>query len=431
MGLVIAILGAHVLTMDGPDIPGGSVLIGDGGAIQAVGPAADVQVPSHATRVRAEGHALLPGLVNCHNHAAMALLRGYGADLPLQRWLEERVFPAEDRLRSDDVYWGTLAAAAEMLRGGTTTFADMYFFEDEAARAVDEAGMRAVLSRGLVGGAQAEAKLAEAEDFCRRFQGAAGGRITTMMAPHAEYTCPEPFLQDIDAAARRLGRPLHVHLAETAAEVAGCRDRHQGRSPVRYLHDLGLLRAGTLTAHCVHVDADDIALLAASGAAVSHNPASNCKLGSGIAPTAAMLTKGVHLALGTDGPASTDSLSMWETMRLAGWLAKASGQDAAALPARTLLQWATRGGAAALGLGEVCGRIAPGLRADLCLVDLSRPHLQPCTDVAAALVYAATAADVAKVWVDGTLVVDGAPTKIDTARALAEAQVRMHHLIDG
>jgi 5-methylthioadenosine/S-adenosylhomocysteine deaminase len=429
---VIALAGAYVLTMDGPDIADGTVLVGDDGAIAAVGPSGEVAVPPQATRVDATGHALLPGLVNCHNHAAMALLRGYGADLPLQRWLEDRIWPAESRLRADDVYWGTAAACAEMLRGGTTTFADMYFFEDEAARAVDEAGMRAVLSRGLVGGEGAEAKLAEAEDFCRRFQGAAGGRITTMMAPHAEYTCPEAFLREIDATARRLGRPLHLHLSETAAEVAGCRDRHGGRSPVRYLRDLGILRAGTLAAHCVHVDADDIAILAPSGAAVAHNPVSNCKLGSGIAPVGALLRAGVRLGLGTDGPASTDSLSMWETMRLAGWLAKASARDAAALPARTLLQWATRDGAAALGLGGVCGRIAPGLRADLCLVDLRQPHLQPCADVPAALVYAATAADVAKVWVDGALVVEhGAPLRVDAARAQAEAQVRMRRLVSG
>ncbi len=428
---MIAIEGAYVLTMGGPDIPAGTVLVGDDGAIAAVGAHGEVAIPPGATTVNAAGHALLPGLVNCHNHAAMALLRGYGADLPLQRWLEEAIFPAEARLRADDVYWGSLAAVAEMLRGGTTCFADMYFFEDEAARAVDEAGMRAVLSRGLVGlDPQAAAKLAEAEDFCRRFQGAAGGRVTTMMAPHAEYTCPEPYLLEIDAAARRLGRPLHIHLAETAAEVQDCRDRHGGRSPVRYLHDLGLLRPGTLTAHCVHVDADDIALLAASGAAISHNPASNCKLGSGIAPVARLQAAGARIGLGTDGPGSTDSLSMWETMRLAGWLAKAGAQDAAALPARTLLHWATRDGAAALGLGAVCGRIAPGLRADLCLVDLRAPHLQPCADVPAALVYAATAADVAKVWVDGTLVVDaGATTRIDAGRALAEAAVRMNRLI--
>jgi 5-methylthioadenosine/S-adenosylhomocysteine deaminase len=429
---MIAVEGAYVITMDGPDIPGGTVLVGEDGAIAAVGAGGAVAVPPQATRLPAAGHALLPGLVNCHNHAAMALLRGYGADLPLQRWLQERIFPAEARLRADDVYWGTLAAAAEMLRGGTTCFADMYFFEEEAARAVDEAGMRAVLSRGLVGlDPVAAAKLAEAEAFCRRFQGAAGGRITTMMAPHAEYTCPEPFLREIDAAARRLGRPLHLHLAETAAEVAGCRDRHQGRSPVRYLHDLGLLRAGTLVAHCVHVDGEDIALLAASGAAVAHNPASNCKLGSGIAPAARLHAAGARIGLGTDGPASTDSISMWETMRLAGWLAKATDRDAAALPARTLLGWATRDAAAALGLGQVCGRIAPGLRADLCLVDLRAPHLQPCADVPAALVYAATAADVVRVWVDGVPVVEaGRPVRVDTARALAECSVRMRRLIE-
>ncbi len=429
---MIAIEGAYVLTMDGPDIAAGTVLVGDDGAIAAVGAQGAVAIPPGATTVKAAGHALLPGLVNCHNHAGMALLRGYGADLPLRRWLEDRIFPAEARLRGDDVYWGTLAAAAEMLRGGTTCFADMYFFEDEAARAVDDAGMRAVLSRGLVGlDPAAAAKLAEAEDFCRRYQGAAGGRITTMMAPHAEYTCPEPYLLEIDAVARRLGRPLHVHVAETAAEVQGSRDRHEGRSPVRYLHDLGLLRPGTLAAHCVHVDADDIALLVASGAAVSHNPASNCKLGSGVAPAARLLTAGARVGLGTDGPASTDSLSMWETMRLAGWLAKAAGQDAAALPARTLLRWATRDGADALGLGGVCGRIAPGLRADLCLVDLRAPHLQPCADVPAALVYAATADDVAKVWVDGVPVAEGgAPSRIDTGRALAECAVRMRRLIE-
>jgi 5-methylthioadenosine/S-adenosylhomocysteine deaminase len=426
---MIAITGAYVLTMDGPDLPEGTVLIGEDGTIAAVG--ATVPVPAGAERVDGRGRALLPGLVNCHNHAAMALLRGYGADLPLQRWLEERIWPAEARLRPDDVYWGTLAACAEMLRGGTTCFADMYFCEDQVAAAVAEAGMRAVLARGLVGlDASAAERLADAVDFCRRFHGWDQGRVTTMMAPHAEYTCPEDYLREIDAAARELGVPLHLHLAETAAEVAGCRARHDGRSPVRYLADLGLLRPGTLAAHCVHVDADDRAVLAACGVGVAHNPASNCKLGSGIAPAAALAAAGVRVGLGTDGPASTDSLSMWETMRLAGWLAKAAAQDAAALPARTLLGWATREAAAVLGLGSVCGRIAPGLRADLCLVDLQRPHLQPCADVAAALVYAATAADVERVWVDGRpVVVDGEPLRVDAARVRAEVAARMARLI--
>jgi 5-methylthioadenosine/S-adenosylhomocysteine deaminase len=424
MAALTAIAGAHVLTMDPAlgEIPGGTVLI-DGPTIASVGPEPP---PQGAARVvDGRGCALLPGLVNCHNHAAMALLRGHGADLPLMRWLQEAIWPAEERLTGEDVYWGTLLACAEMLRAGTTAFADMYFWMDDAARAVAESGMRGVLSRGMAG-----RSLEEAADFCRRWQGGAEGRVTTMIAPHAEYTCPEPFLREAAAAARELGVPVHVHASETAGEVAACRERHGGRSPVRVLADCGLFDGPALAAHCVHVDAGDIALLAERGVAVAHNPVSNCKLASGVAPVEALLSGGVTVGVGTDGPASTDALGMWEELRLAGWLAKVRGGDAAALPARRILEMATRDGARALGLGEACGRIAPGLRADLVLVRLDGPHLTPHPDLPAGLVYSARDADVDSVWVDGRLLVRGGEVlSVDLQRARAEVTARAARLL--
>jgi 5-methylthioadenosine/S-adenosylhomocysteine deaminase len=431
--LALAFVGGYVLTMDPGlgDFPDGTLVV-EGSRIAAVGPRDRVPVPPGARVVDARGSAILPGLVNCHNHAAMALLRGYGADLPLRPWLEEKIWPAEARLTGEDVYWGTLLAAGEMLRGGTTTFADMYFFMDDAARAVEEAGIRAVLSRGLIGAApDARQKLREGADFCRRWQGGAGGRITTMVAPHAEYTCPPDFLREAAAAARDLGVPLHIHLSETAAEVADCRRRH-GVSPPRLLADLGLLELPVLAAHAVHLDDDDVALLAQAGVGVAHNPVSNCKLASGVARVVDLLEAGVRVGIGTDGPASTDALGMWGEMRLAGWLQKVTRGNAAALPARRILEMATRVGADILGLGSVCGRLAPGLAADVVVVDLQRPHLVPHDDVAAALVYGASDADVSWVVVDGRVRVErGQVTGLDLERAMAEATARGRRLREG
>lgn len=386
--------------------------------------------------IDAQGMALLPGFVNAHCHAAMTLLRGYADDMTLMPWLTQRIWPVEARLTGEDVYWGTLLACLEMLRAGVTAFADMYFFMDDAAQACADAGIRASLSVGIVavgpdGGIAPDAadKLRRGLDFCHRWQGGADGRITTMLGPHAPYTCPPAFLREVAAAAAPGDIPIHIHLAETAEEVERCRAEH-GVSPVRLLSEIGLFERRLLAAHCVHVDAGDRAILARMRGGVAHNPLSNMKLASGIAPVAAMLAEGVPVGLGTDGAASTNALGMFEQLRTAALLQKASTGDATVLPAMRALELATMGGARAIGLEEEIGSITPGKAADLVLVDLAHPRLCPQHDVVSLLAYSAQDGDVHTVIVAGRVVVrDRRVLTVDEEAVRREAQARARRLV--
>ena len=390
----------------------------------------ELEPPPGVRVVEAAGCVALPGLVNCHNHVAMTLLRGHGADLPLQRWLEERIWPAEARLSDDDVRAGAMLGCLEMLRGGTTAFADMYDHMDAVADAVEASGIRGVLARGVIGLRPTwEAALQEGADLCRRVRASPSGRLSAMIAPHAEYTCPIRVWEEAIALAQAEGVPLHTHVAETRAEVAGCRRRHHC-SPVQFLLEVGALEAGCLLAHCVHVDAEDIRLLAGPRLAVAHNPVSNAKLGSGVAPLARLLAAGVRVGLGTDGAASTDFLGLWEEMRLAAWLQKASLQDAAALPAREVLALATLGGALALRLPPGCGTIAVGAPADLILVSSGELHQQPRPDALSGVLYGTREADVVLTLVAGRVVMEGGEFPgIDHERVASDAAERSRRLL--
>jgi len=428
--MALCIRGVHLLPMDGsPDRPDATIVIEDG-RISAVG-GAETVAPPGARVVPGNGLVALPGLVNCHNHVAMTLLRGYGADLPLQRWLEERIWPAEEHLTDDDVRAGAMLGCLEMLRGGVTAFADMYDHMDAVADAVEEAGIRGVLSRGIVGLRPTwPAALAEGEALCRRARQSPSGRLTAMIAPHAEYTCSVHVWQACIAVAEREGVSIHTHVSETLAENEGCRSRH-GVSPVRFLEEVGALDAGCLLAHCVHVDAADIHRLAMPRVAVSHNPVSNAKLGSGIAPVVQMRAAGVLLGVGSDGAASTDFLGLWEEMRLAAWMQKAVLRDAAALPCGDLLQMATASGARALRLPQGCGTVAPGAPADLILVQTGGLHQTPRTDLAAGVLYGTRDADVVLTVVAGRIVMErGEFPGIDHERLAADAAVRSRRLLE-
>jgi 5-methylthioadenosine/S-adenosylhomocysteine deaminase len=417
--------GALVMPMDGgPDLPGATVVV-EAGRIASVG-APDRVPPPGVRRVDASGCVVLPGLVNCHNHVAMTLLRGYGADLPLRRWLEERIWPAEARLTDEDVRVGALLGCLEMLRSGVTAFADMYDHMDAVADAVLESGIRGVLSRGIIGlGRPWEAALREGEALCRRARRDPSGRLGAMIAPHAEYTCPDEVWAACLAVARREGVGLHTHVSETRAEVEECRRRRGGATPVRFLAEIGALEAGCLAAHCVHVDREDIALLARPGVAVSHNPISNAKLGSGIAPVPALLAAGVRVGVGSDGAASTDVLGLWDELRLAAWQQKAVREDPAAMPCATLLGLATVAGARALGLPAGSGTIAPGAPADLVVVARSGLHRTPAPEPAASMVYGTRDSDVVLTVVDGRIVMErGAFPGVDHERLAAEAARR-------
>lgn len=430
----ILIRGATIVTMNDEHevIPDGELLM-EKGRITSVGKASDPPVGWSATKaeriIEAAGHAVLPGLVNAHNHAAMSLFRGYADDLPLMRWLEDRIWPLEARLDAEAVRWGTALAVLEMIRGGTTTFADMYFFMDQVAEVVKKAGVRAVLSRGVTAGGS-DPELTETRKLAADWHKGADGRIRVAVGPHAPYTCTPEFLGRCVALAKELGLPIHTHLAETRDEVEIVRQRY-GSTPAEYLERCGVFEAPRVTAaHCVHLTDGDVRLLAERKVAVASCPGSNLKLAAGVAPLTKLLEAKVVVGLGTDGPASAGALDMWEQMRLAANLQKAVTGRADALTAGQALEMATRGGARALGLDAHIGAIIPGLDADVIIVNLKRPHLYPPHDVVSALVYAGRPDDVETVIVAGEPVMEERLVlNLDEPEVLARAAEQARRLV--
>ncbi|SDF57544.1 amidohydrolase [Sporolituus thermophilus] len=371
----------------------------------------------------------IPGFVNTHTHAAMTLFRSYADDMALMDWLQNKIWPAERKLTAEDVYWGSMLAIVEMIKTGTTTFADMYFFMPEVAQAAADSGIRAVLSRGMAGVAPtAEQALHESEVLFREWHNAAEGRITVMLGPHAPYTCPPAYLRRVVELAGRLKAEIHIHLSETAGEVETCLKEH-GKTPIALMNELGVLDCGVLAAHCVHLTEEDIAIMARKKVRVAHNPGSNMKLASGIAPVHELLSAGICVGLGTDGAASNNNLDMLEEMRLAALLAKVRNNDPLAVPAATALDMATRRGAEALGLGGSIGVLAAGYKADITLLSLQGPHWHPRHDLVSLLVYAAQSGDVDTVMVNGRILLEkGNLTTIDEERVKYEAARRSMRL---
>lgn len=371
----------------------------------------------------------IPGLINTHTHAAMSLFRSYADDMLLMDWLENKIWPAEANLTAEDVYYGTLLAIAEMLKTGTTTFADMYFYMPQVAEAVAESGIRAVLARGMTGvGANALQSLAESEAFYRDYHHTADERITVMLGPHAPYTCPPDYLKKVVALAQKLGAEIHIHLSETAGEVENCFKQY-GKSPIELMSELGVLDCGVLAAHCVHVSTEDIQIMRQKQVRVAHNPGSNMKLASGIAPVSQMLAAGLCVGLGTDGAASNNNLDMLEEIRLTALLHKVSARDPLVIPAQTAVKMATALGAQALGLSDKVGRLAPGLKADIVLLDMNCPHWCPRHNRLSLLAYSASAGDVHTVIANGKIVVENRRlTTIDEEKLLYEAHKRSMRL---
>lgn len=428
----IVIRGGTVLTMLGPGdvIHGGAVALSNG-EIAWVGE--EGSLPSEYSGYRAidaRGKVVMPGLVNTHTHAAMTLLRGYADDMAFMDWLHQRILPVEERLDGEDVYWGTALACLEMLKSGTTTFLDMYFFIDEAARAAAEAGMRAIFSRGIVGtGEEADRRLREAEASFRRWHGAEGGRIGMMLGPHAPYTCPPETLEKVAEMAGDLGAGIHIHLAESRAEVEQIWEEYDC-SPIALAERAGLFEHHLVAAHCVHVSDEDITLLSGLTGGVAHNPVSNLKLTNGFAPVVEMLRADVNVGLGTDGAASTNTLNMFEQIRLTALVQKAVQEDPVAINAYRVLEMATAGGARVLGLQDRVGVIKRGMRGDLILIDLNKPHLTPKHDLFSLLAYSARPEDVHTVLVDGRIVVDGGRvTTLDEAEVIAKAEEQAKILV--
>jgi 5-methylthioadenosine/S-adenosylhomocysteine deaminase len=405
----LIVSGGTVVTMDGSRrvIEDGAVAV-SGGRIVAVGKRADV-LRSHSARqvIDARGRAVIPGLVNGHTHVPMVLFRGIADDLDLSEWLTKYIFPAEARNVTEDfVRAGTQLGLAEMIRGGTTTYCDMYYFEDAIAEETERAGVRALLGETVIDFPVADNKtwpdaMRYTERFVTRWKG--NRLITAAVAPHAPYTVSEAHLREVRALSDRTGAPVVIHVAETRKEVEDI-TRDHGARPVEYLARIGFLSPRTVAAHTVHLTEGEISLLKQHGVGSVHNPESNMKLASGVAPVPQMMRAGVLLGLGTDGAASNNDLSMWEAMDLTAKLHKLSSNDPKVVTAEEALALATIGGARALHMDSDIGSLEVGKRADLVVVDLDALHQTPRYNIYSHLVYATKASDVRTVVVEGRVV---------------------------
>jgi 5-methylthioadenosine/S-adenosylhomocysteine deaminase len=402
----IVVWGGTVVTMDGSGrvIPNGAVAINED-RILGVGTADDInQAYSASQKIDVRGQVILPGLVNTHTHAPMVLYRGLADDLALMDWLNKYIFPAEAKTVSPDfVRIGTRLAALEMIQSGTTTFADMYYFEDDIAQATHEAGLRAVLGQSVIKFPVADAKtpeeaLVRADAFIKKWKD--DPLVTPALAPHAPYTVEPATLKAVREMANRYGVPMLIHLAETRDEVKIIQDAHH-QSPTQYLDSLGLWNGRSLAAHAVWLDAADMDTLAQRGVGLAHNPGSNMKLASGIAAVPQWIEHGIHAGLGTDGAASSNDLDMFEAMRLAALLHKIASSNPQAMPARLALELATRRGAEALGLADRIGSLEPGKQADLITVAMDGARQTPMFDPVSHLVYVTHGDDVRNTIVAG------------------------------
>ena len=416
---------AMILPMTGPDdfYPEGEITIENGRilTVGAKGSAPAGFVPDRILNLPED--VVMPGLINTHTHAAMTMLRSYADDLPLMPWLQTKVWPFEDKLTDEDIYWGTLLALAEMIQSGTTTMSDMYASMDQVAEAVLEAGTRGVLARGLIGnGPNGERAFSENVNLVNKYHGAGNGRVQVMFGPHAPYTCSGEYLQKVKAEAGRLGVGIHIHVAETEDEIKIIQDQY-GKTPVQWLNDLGLFGGHVVAAHCVHLTEEDMNIFAEKKVCVAHNAESNMKLNSGTAPIPELCSKGVVVGLGTDGASSNNNLDLFGEMRSAAFQQKLK-KDSTALPAYEVLEMATLGGAQALGLEEV-GRLAPGFKADLISINFDQPHFYPRFSIPAHLVYVAHAGDVRTVMVDGEILMEERQLKtIDVKKVCREVEQR-------
>ncbi len=406
-------------------LPDGQTKVADiaveGTKIVAIGTAPETFAPERT--IDANDMLAIPGLVNAHTHASMTLLRSYADDMELMTWLNDHIWPVEAKMVSDDIYWGAALAAVEMLKSGTTTFADMYGpFMERVADVVAESGMRGVLSRGIIGVApDGEKKLEENVKLYNDYHGAADGRITVMFGPHAPYTCPPDFLKKVAAAAQRLGADVHIHMNETKAEIEQIAKQY-GKRPFEYVEDTGLFESPTLAAHCVHLSDEEIAIIKRHHIRVAHNPGSNMKLASGTAPVPRLLKEGVTVGLGTDGASSNNNLDMLQEVQLAALLHKVNEYDPLAVPAFEALKMGTEYGAKAVGLDGL-GRLEVGAKADIVLVSMKGTAWCPRFNEVSLLVYSGSAGDVDTVICDGKILMEHRElTTLDEEKIKQEAQ---------
>lgn len=376
-----------------------------------------------------KGMLATAGMVNTHGHVSMTLLRSYADDMALMDWLENKIWPIEAKMNAKDIYWGAMLGISEMLKSGTTCFADMYCFMDDVARAVAETGIRANLSRGLIGLApDKDEKLAENTQLVKDWQGYDNGRIRITYGPHAPYTCPVEYLQKVIEAAQANNAEIQMHLCETKGEVENCIKEH-GVTPIKLMDQLGMFEQGTIAAHCVYLTEDDMDIMAAKNVRVAHNPQSNLKLASGIAPVARMLEKGICVGLGTDGASSNNNLDMLEECRAAAMLHKTTTLNPLAVPAAQAWDMATANGAKVLGFDEL-GKLGVGQQADIVLWNMHKPYWYPRHNKLSLLVYAANSSDADTVIVNGKVVLqNGSMTLFDEEKIYAEVNLRAQKLL--
>jgi 5-methylthioadenosine/S-adenosylhomocysteine deaminase len=424
----LLITGGTVITMAGPNIENGSVAIANG-EIVAVGPSSSIDAQYAAKdSIHANGMAVLPGFINTHTHAPMTLFRGIADDRDLMDWLQHFIFPAEAKNVSPDfVKWGTRLAATEMILSGTTTYADMYYYEADIARETRAAGLRGVLGETFIDFPAPDNKTwDEAIAYMRKYAAQFKGDrlITPAIAPHAPFTVSEEHLRQLRALATELGLPILIHVSETKNELQQVAEKHNGMTPGNYLDSIGFLGHDVVAAHGVWLTPEEIKIFAAKGVGVAHNPESNMMLASGVAPVVAMRAAGINVGLGTDGPAgSNNNLDMVEEMASAARLQKVTLGDPKALSARNVLEMATIGGARVLGMEKKVGSLEVGKRADITIIDLQLPRVQPVYSVESAIVYAASGSAVVTTICDGKVLMRrGKVLTVDVPATLAKAK---------
>ena len=397
---------------DGFDVIKNGCLGVDGDTICYVGETA----PAEAYDVIKDmtGKILMPGLYNCHTHSPMVLLRGVGSDLPLEQWLFGEVCPIEDKLTPEDIEAGSDLALMEMLAGGTVSFSDMYFSPERTAQAVARTGMKANLNRPVQAFDPNERpedayRIKEAQALYGQYNGYADGRVLIDWCIHAEYTCNEAVTRYLADLCKAVNGNLHIHLSETEKEHQACKEKY-GKTPAEWFASLGAFDSGAFAAHCVTLEDGDIDLLKHYGVSVVHNPASNLKLGSGIAPIQKFIDRGLNVALGTDGAASNNNLNLFEEMHLAALVNNGELRDATLMNAATVLKMATVNGAK-VQRRDGCGKLAIGCKADVIAVDTDKPHMTPCLDIPVLLVYSAQGSDVCMTMCDGRILYENGEYK--------------------
>jgi len=393
--------------------------------IMALGRAAHAKSFRPEKTINAEGMVALPGLVSCHTHVPMTLFRGLGEDKQLREWLGKTIWPLEAKLKPRDIYEGALLGNLEMIKSGTTCFADMYFHEDTVAKAVEKSGLRGVLAPGIIEAGdirRGEKMLNEAVEMVKEYQGYAEGRVSVQLGPHAVYSCSPNLLKQVGEKASELNVGLHIHLAESQEALEKTRREH-ATTEVGLLETIGFLNSDVLAAHSIHLTDSDMKVMGKLGVKVSYNPIANMKLAMGAPKISDLQRHGVTVGMGTDGPASNNTLDMFEVMKVGALLQKTIYQDPRVLPVQKVLKMATIDGAQALGLDGFIGSLDVGKRADIILIDFKRPHLTPLHDLYANVVYSARGSDVDTVIVDGRVLMENREVKtLDEEKVIENAQ---------